>query len=77
MLLVRGTADSIMVRGACALSGSTPATNISFRRQITNICKLVRDAPDSVFAGYPANPKAGYRITGRILGLTTMFLVKY
>jgi hypothetical protein len=25
-----------------------------------------RDAPDTVFAGYPANPKAGYRISGRI-----------
>jgi hypothetical protein len=29
------------------------------------------------FAGYPANPKAGYRISGRILGLTIIFLVKY
>jgi hypothetical protein len=34
-------------------------------------------------AGYPANPKAGYqisgkgRISGRILDLTTLFLVKY
>jgi hypothetical protein len=38
-----------------------------------------RDAPDTgtVFAGYPTNPKAGYRISGRILGLTTIFLVKY
>jgi hypothetical protein len=33
-----------------------------------------RDAPDTVFAGYPANPKAryriraGYRISGRIFG---------
>jgi hypothetical protein len=35
------------------------------------------DAPDTVFAGYPANLKAGYRISGRILGLTTIFLVKY
>jgi hypothetical protein len=25
---------------------------------------LIRDAPDTVFAGYPANPKAGYRISG-------------
>jgi hypothetical protein len=24
-----------------------------------------RDAPDTVFAGYPANPKAGYRISGK------------
>jgi hypothetical protein len=23
-----------------------------------------RDEPDTVFAGYPANPKAGYRISG-------------
>jgi hypothetical protein len=45
----------------------------------------IRDAPDTVFAGYPANPKAGYqisaragyRISGRILGLATIFLVKY
>jgi hypothetical protein len=48
-----------------------------------------RDAPDTVFAGYPAYQKpdtgypagyavrAGYRISGRILGLTTIFLVKY
>jgi hypothetical protein len=36
-----------------------------------------RDAPDTVFAGYPANPKAGYRISGRILGVTTIFLIKY
>jgi hypothetical protein len=41
-----------------------------------------RDAPDTVFAGYPANPKAGYpvragyRISGRILGLTTIFYGK-
>jgi hypothetical protein len=50
-----------------------------------------RDAPDTVFAeisgqpgirqiqkpdtGYPV--RAGYRISGRILGLTTIFLVKY
>jgi hypothetical protein len=26
------------------------------------------DAPDTVFAGYPANPKAGYRISDRISG---------
>jgi hypothetical protein len=51
---------------------------------------VIRDAPDTVLpdirlAGYPANPKAGYqisglifrkgRISGRILGLTTIFLV--
>jgi hypothetical protein len=35
----------------------------------------MRDAPDTVFAGYPANPKAGYRISGRIFVLTNMFLV--
>jgi hypothetical protein len=55
---------------------------------------IIRDAPDTVLphirpAGYPANPKAGYRISGRISGkdripvsgrildLTTIFLVKY
>jgi hypothetical protein len=44
---------------------------------------LGMEAPDTVFAGYTANPKAGYRISGkgrisgRILGLTTIFLVKY
>jgi hypothetical protein len=26
----------------------------------------IRDAPDVVFPGYPVNPKAGYRISGRI-----------
>jgi hypothetical protein len=38
-----------------------------------------RDAPNTVVAGYPANPKAGYRISGRIIGLTCtgIFLVKY
>jgi hypothetical protein len=39
------------------------------------------DAPDTVFAGYPANPKAGYRISGiwpdTVVGLPTIFLVKY
>jgi hypothetical protein len=33
--------------------------------------------PDIRPAGYPAKPKAGYRISGRIIGLTTLFLVKY
>jgi hypothetical protein len=41
-----------------------------------HICTRHRDAPDTVFAGYPANPKAGYRISGRILELATIFLVK-
>jgi hypothetical protein len=46
-----------------------------------------RDAPDIVSARYPANPKAGYRISskgripyrisGRIFYWTTIFLVKY
>jgi hypothetical protein len=36
-----------------------------------------RDAPDTVFAGYLVNPKAGYRISSRILDFTTIFLVKY
>jgi hypothetical protein len=47
---------------------------VQFAQWIHAYC---RDAPDTVFAGYPANPKAGYRISGRILGLTTIFLVKY
>jgi hypothetical protein len=33
--------------------------------------------PANPKTGYPANPKAGYRISGRILGFTTIFLVKY
>jgi hypothetical protein len=43
--------------------------------------------PDIRLAGYPANPKAGYRISDkgripdirpyRLLGLTSIFLVKY
>jgi hypothetical protein len=49
----------------------------------TNAFLVTRDALDTVFAGYPVHPKAGYRISGkgrisgRILGLTTIFLVKY
>jgi hypothetical protein len=39
--------------------------------------KKIRDAPDTVFAGYPANPKAGNLISGRILGLKAIFLLKY
>jgi hypothetical protein len=41
-----------------------------------------RDAPDTVLSGYPANPndgcpvRAGDRRSGRIAGLTTIFLVK-
>jgi hypothetical protein len=42
----------------------------------------IRDAPDTVFAGYLAgrisgSTKAKYQISGRILGFTTIFLVKY
>jgi hypothetical protein len=33
--------------------------------------------PDIRPAGYQANPKAGYRITGRIFVLTNIFLVVY
>jgi hypothetical protein len=33
--------------------------------------------PDIRPAGNPVNPKAGYRISGRMLDLTTIFLVKY
>jgi hypothetical protein len=48
-----------------------------------------RDAPDTVLAGYPANLKigyrisgqisgeAGYRISGWIIGLTKRLIVKY
>jgi hypothetical protein len=51
---------------------------------------ITGDAPDTVFAGYPANPNAGYRIYGeavyrisdQIFGLTPTLikigtLVKY
>jgi hypothetical protein len=38
---------------------------------------FVRDAPDTVFAGYPANPKAGYRISGRMFVLTNIVMLKY
>jgi hypothetical protein len=31
--------------------------------------------PDIRPAGYLANPKAGYRISGRVLDLTSIFLV--
>jgi hypothetical protein len=31
----------------------------------TELWFLTRDAPDTVFAGYPANQKAGYRISGK------------
>jgi hypothetical protein len=39
---------------------------------------LNRNAPDTGidFAGYPANPKAGYRIFGRILCSTLKCLLK-
>jgi hypothetical protein len=42
-----------------------------------------RDAPDTDFAAYPANLKAGYRISGRMSGAGRIFnstfkrLVKY
>jgi hypothetical protein len=47
-------------------------------RRLKKIQKI-RDAPDTDFAGYPAGypVRAGYRISGRILGLITIFLVKY
>jgi hypothetical protein len=32
------------------------------------VLKKTRDAPDTVFAGYPVHPNAGYRISCRILG---------
>jgi hypothetical protein len=35
------------------------------------------DAPDTVFAGYPAKLKAGYRISSRRFGFTTIFWLKY
>jgi hypothetical protein len=35
-----------------------------------------RDALDTVFAGYPVNVKGGYRKSGLIFGLKTVFLVK-
>jgi hypothetical protein len=36
-----------------------------------------RDAPDTDFAGYPANLKAKYRKSGRIINSTFKCLVKY
>jgi hypothetical protein len=30
---------------------------------------LIKDAPKTAFAGYPANRKAGYRISGAPAGL--------
>jgi hypothetical protein len=60
---------------------------IYFKIDTFSITTTSRDAPDTDFAGYPAKPKAGYRISGRIsgkgrisgriLGLTNIFLVKY
>jgi hypothetical protein len=32
-----------------------------------------RDAPDTDFAEYPAKPKAGYRISGRISGASLFY----
>jgi hypothetical protein len=63
----------------------------------SEVSTLTRDAPDTVFAGYPLSSlpdirviqkpdteypagytvRAGYRISGRILGLKTIFLIKY
>jgi hypothetical protein len=65
-------------------------TSTSIRSPGVFIKIVNRDAPGTVFAGYPANPKYGrdtgypanpkygYRISGRIFGLTTTgkFLVK-
>jgi hypothetical protein len=36
-----------------------------------------RDAPDTDLAGYPANLKAVYRISGLISGLTNSLIIKY
>jgi hypothetical protein len=36
----------------------------TYRYEKLNLRLKTRDAPDTVFAGYPANPKAGYRISG-------------
>jgi hypothetical protein len=67
---------------------------------LKNLAIFTTDAPDTVFAGYPAGRmsgwpdvrliqklytgypagypvRAGYRISGRILDLTTIFLAKY
>jgi hypothetical protein len=35
-------------------------------------CFSARDALDTVFVGNPAHPKAGYLISRRIFGLTTI-----
>jgi hypothetical protein len=34
-------------------------------RELTVSTIFSRDAPDTDFAGYPAKPKAGYRISGK------------
>jgi hypothetical protein len=40
------------------------ASKLFIENDISLICPgiLTRDAPDTVFAGYPANPKAGYPV---------------
>jgi hypothetical protein len=37
----------------------------SIKKSPCRYSKKFRDAPDTVFAGYPANTKAGYRISGK------------
>jgi hypothetical protein len=53
--------------------GGTLLTGIAFRpQQVLCQCGQIiiscRDAPDTDLAGYPANLKTGYRISGRISG---------
>jgi hypothetical protein len=55
----------------CGVSLVNPAVQCRYIIFTYNI--ETRDAPDTVFAGYPANPKAGYRISGRIFVLTTTY----
>jgi hypothetical protein len=40
---------------------------ISWQSSLYRYLLKIRDAPDTVFAGYPANPKSGYRISGASL----------
>jgi hypothetical protein len=37
----------------------------------------IRDAPNTDLAGYPANLKAGYRLSGQNFGTTFKCTVKY
>jgi hypothetical protein len=50
---------------------------IYFKIDTFSITTTSRDAPDTDFAGYPAKPKAGYRISGRISGRAIWYPAGY